>query len=179
MFHVHVYVCVYVSVCIYLWPVDENMGWLRLVGSLELQVSFAEYSLFYRALLQKGPIILRSLLIEATPYLHCLQRQGIMYLQALIYLKYTLSPLSLQMGNHVYIYVWTLIYFQALIYLHLQRYSSISRRSSISNVHYLNCLWRQCPLRDGYDQSAPENYRFLLQNILSFIGLFYKRDQSF
>jgi len=33
----------------------------RLVGSLKLQVSFAEYSLFYRALLR--PIILRSLLI--------------------------------------------------------------------------------------------------------------------
>jgi len=33
------------------------MGWLRLVGSLKLYVSFAEYSLFYRALLQKRPII--------------------------------------------------------------------------------------------------------------------------
>ena len=38
------------------------------VGSLKLQVSFAEYSLFYRALLQKRPIIIRSLLIVATPY---------------------------------------------------------------------------------------------------------------
>ena len=34
----------------------------------EYKVSFAEYSLFYRALLQKRPVILRSLLIEATPY---------------------------------------------------------------------------------------------------------------
>ena len=47
---------------------DLNMGWLRLVGSLKLKVSFAECSLFYRALLQKRPIILRSLLIEATTY---------------------------------------------------------------------------------------------------------------
>jgi len=51
------------------------MGWRRLVGSLKLQVSFAEHSLFYWALLQKRPmilrslpIILRSLLIEATAY---------------------------------------------------------------------------------------------------------------
>jgi len=29
------------------------MGWLRSVGSIKLQVSFAEYRLFYRALLQK------------------------------------------------------------------------------------------------------------------------------
>jgi len=28
------------------------MGWLQIVGSLKLQVSFAEYSLFYRAILQ-------------------------------------------------------------------------------------------------------------------------------
>jgi len=43
------------------------MEWLRLVGPLKLQVSFAEYSLFYRALLQKRPITARSLLIVATP----------------------------------------------------------------------------------------------------------------
>jgi len=44
------------------------MEWLRLVGSLKLQVSFAECRLFYMALLQKRPIILRSLVIVATPY---------------------------------------------------------------------------------------------------------------
>jgi len=47
--------------------IDRAMGWLRLVGSIKLQVSFAEYSLFYRALLQKRPIILSILLTEATP----------------------------------------------------------------------------------------------------------------
>jgi len=43
-----------------------DMVWLRLVGSLKFQVSFAECRLFYRAFLQKRPIILRSLIIEAT-----------------------------------------------------------------------------------------------------------------
>jgi len=47
------------------------MGWLRLVGSIQLQVSFAEYSLFYRALLQKRPVILSILLTVATPYRKC------------------------------------------------------------------------------------------------------------
>jgi len=32
------------------------MGWLRLVGSFKLQVSFAGYCLFYRALLQKRTV---------------------------------------------------------------------------------------------------------------------------
>ena len=33
-----------------------GMGWLRLVGSIKLQVSFVEYRLFHRALLHKRPI---------------------------------------------------------------------------------------------------------------------------
>ena len=41
-----------------------SMRWLPLVGSFKLQVSFAEYRLFYRALLQKRPILLRSLLLH-------------------------------------------------------------------------------------------------------------------
>jgi len=43
-------------------------GWLRSVGSMKLKVSFAEYHLFYRALLQKRLIIWSILLTEATPY---------------------------------------------------------------------------------------------------------------
>ena len=45
----------------------QGMGWLRFAGSFKLQDSFTEYRLFHRALLQKRPIILRSLLIVATP----------------------------------------------------------------------------------------------------------------
>jgi len=44
------------------------MGWLRLVGSLKVYVSLEDIGLFCRALLQKRPILLRSLLIVATPY---------------------------------------------------------------------------------------------------------------
>jgi len=43
----------------------RGMGWLRLVGSMKLKISFAEYSLFYRALLQERPMILSILLAEA------------------------------------------------------------------------------------------------------------------
>ena len=44
------------------------MGWLWLVGSLKLQVSFAKEPYKRDDILQKRPIILRSLLIVATPY---------------------------------------------------------------------------------------------------------------
>jgi len=45
-----------------------HMGWLRLVVSSKLYLSLENIGLFCRALLQKRPIILRSLLIVATPY---------------------------------------------------------------------------------------------------------------
>jgi len=48
--------------------VNKAMGWLRLVGSLKLQVSFAKEPYKRDDILQQRPIILRSLLIVATPY---------------------------------------------------------------------------------------------------------------
>jgi len=50
----------------------STMGWLRLAGSLILQVSFAKEPYKRDDILQKRPIILRSLLIVATPYLSLL-----------------------------------------------------------------------------------------------------------
>jgi len=44
------------------------MGWLKLAGSLKLYVTFAKEPCRKDYILQKRPIILRSLLIEATPY---------------------------------------------------------------------------------------------------------------
>ena len=57
------YVCICACVCVYVvcvcvsHNVDPHMMWLRSVGSIKFQVSFAEYRLFYRALLQKRPKI--------------------------------------------------------------------------------------------------------------------------
>jgi len=45
-----------------------HMGGLRLVGSLKLQVSVAKEPYKRDDILQKRPLILRSLLIVATPY---------------------------------------------------------------------------------------------------------------
>jgi len=44
------------------------MGWLRFIGSLKLQVSFAKEPDKEDYTVQKRPIILRSLLIVATQY---------------------------------------------------------------------------------------------------------------
>jgi len=44
------------------------IGWLALVGSLKLQVSFAKEPYKRDDILQKRPLISRRLLIVATPY---------------------------------------------------------------------------------------------------------------
>ena len=44
-----------------------DMGWLRVVGSLQLQVSFAKEPYKKDDILQKRPTILQNLLSEATP----------------------------------------------------------------------------------------------------------------
>jgi len=49
-------------------PLQYAMGGLWLVGFLKLQVSFAKETYKREYVLQKRPIILRSLLIVATPY---------------------------------------------------------------------------------------------------------------
>jgi len=55
-------------VCAKVCSVLCTMGWLRLVGFLKLLVSFAKEPYKRDDNLQKRPIILRSLLILATPY---------------------------------------------------------------------------------------------------------------
>jgi len=55
------------SICRSLYLSNTDLGWLRFVGSLKSWAFFAEYSIFCRAFLQKRPVILRSLLIVATP----------------------------------------------------------------------------------------------------------------
>ena len=49
-------------------PIAHELLLTDMVWQWKLQVSFAEYSLFYRALLQKRPMILSMQLTEAMPY---------------------------------------------------------------------------------------------------------------
>ena len=62
------YVCVYAYTYIYRY-VYRRLATMTTRGSSCPMFSFAEYSLFYRSLLQKRPIILRILLIVATQML--------------------------------------------------------------------------------------------------------------
>jgi len=78
--HIYLCICIYISIYIYVWKYSViksgdstslyGMGWLRLVGSLIFQVSFAKEPYKRDYILQKRPMVLRSLLIVATPYVY-------------------------------------------------------------------------------------------------------------
>jgi len=70
---VHVHIFMYLLVLLYICSMQKHasMGWLRLVGSLQLYVSFAKEPYKRDYIPQKRPTILWSLLIVATPYRCC------------------------------------------------------------------------------------------------------------
>jgi len=80
------------------------IGWLRLVGSIKLQVSFAEYRLFYWALLSKRPTILSILLIV------------ILSIHPIVCAA--LLRLSEQVGFYISVYICTYMCMYVCIYIY-------------------------------------------------------------
>jgi len=108
--------------------------WLRLVGSFQLYVSVAEYRLFNRALLQKGPIILRSLLTEATPY---------------VYVAYTNAIFVITEGGLRYTYSFEIDLLKRFIWF-LSYLGSTALAQS-------GCIWKEPCKRDACNQKEPCN----------------------
>jgi len=99
------------ALCMYTYV---SMGWLRLVGLIQLQVTFAEYRLVYRALLQKRPINLSILLAKATPYVYvCISR--------ICTWPYLCIYISL------YIYIYMCIYLYVFLYIIYKYHGSRGR----------------------------------------------------
>jgi len=65
---------------------DTDMGWLRLVGFLKSKVSSAKEPYKRDDILQKRPIIIRSLLIVATPCTKKIYKKKHLYYHA--YMRY-------------------------------------------------------------------------------------------
>ena len=98
------------------------MMWLRLIGSLKLQVSFAKQPYERDNILQKRPVILRSLLIVAAPYdvthtgwrtpIRCLitvsrfPQKSSIYLMALLWKETCNLWHLLPLCHPVQLYVW-------------------------------------------------------------------------
>jgi len=87
----------------------------------------AEYSLFYRALLQKRPIILRSLLIVATPYT---------YIHTMKY-----SRTRMQICAHIYTYTRTYTHADVQAHLNTHTDTDTDTYMHICTVH-LNSIFQ-------------------------------------
>jgi len=127
--YIHIQTYIYVSVeknnKVFCWVVGA-MGWLRSVPSIKLQVSLAEYCLFYRALLQKRPIILWILLTKATPYVwtyECLYTHKYIYIQT--YICVSLEKKSgVLMGSRCCIWTYEYLYKYVNTYIYRHIYVS-------------------------------------------------------
>jgi len=116
------------------------MGWLRLVVSLELQVSFAKEPYKRDDILRKRPIILRSLLIVATPYTHSdLRYVGVctndvcmdgsvdvciycayIYICVYMYICIYVLYIYVCMYTCIYIYISVYMYISICVYLYIR-----------------------------------------------------------
>jgi len=133
------------------------MGWLRSVGSSKSQVSFAEYSLSHRALLQKRPNFLRSL---PHTYRPTTDRLTHTYIHIVYHIGKTLDFAGGLTSSRVHTHAHT--------HTHTHRLTDRPTHTYTCRITHIHIV-----------QQAPYNYRSLLQNIISLIGLFCKRDLKF
>ena len=84
--HIHTHIHTHISNIKFFFPTTRTMGWLRWVGSLKLQVSFAKEPYKQDDILQKRPVISRNLLIVATPCIrkYATSRYGVAMISRLL-----------------------------------------------------------------------------------------------
>jgi len=125
--------------------VDTYMGWLRLVGSIKLYVSFAEYSLFYRFLLQLGPLIVSMLLSEATASMSFDLHTSLLIRMHLFWYMYISFDICTSLLIYVrlfwYMYVSFDICTSLLIYVRLFWYMYVSFDVCTSLLIYVRLFW--------------------------------------
>ena len=172
--HIYIHACTYVHIDMYthvymytykqkhfLEDNARDMRWLRVVGSLKVQVSFAKEPQKRDNILQKRPVILRSLLIVATPlhsivcYLHVcmgwLRLVGCLKIQV-SFAKETykrdlysakrhifLSILLLVATPYVYIHTCMYIYVHICMPIHIYRNTFFSKKSL--HMHVCTCIF--------------------------------------
>jgi len=129
--------CVYIYIYVYVYEYIYVYIHMYIVGLIKLQVSFAEYCLIYRALLQKRPIILSMLLTKATSYrytrdqttahcntlqhtaTHCNTHAGVLYIVTTDDM-YVCAQANIHICMYVYVYIYT---HYVYTYTHMQAHT--------------------------------------------------------
>jgi len=104
-----------------------RIRWLRLVGSLKLQVSFAQEPYKRDDILQKRPMILRSLLIVATPYdvytcIYLYPYTGIYDKYLCMHIINNTVYLLHTIHTHIHIHIQVYIWIQVVVYIYVYGY---------------------------------------------------------
>jgi len=129
-----------------------ELGWLQLVGSLKWQVFFAKEPYKRDDILQRRPIILRSLLIVATPYQDICRPEFHVYITHMYVYMYIYVYVYVYVCIHIYICTcaYTYIYIYICIYhFHLNIYAYIHTcrckyvTCRIQTLHYCPILSRK------------------------------------
>jgi len=113
---------------------SQTMGWLWLVGSLKLYVSFAKEPYKREDILQKKPMILRSLLIVATPYVQL----NIMGVSTHI----ANDVVAIMMcDTNMYIYIWVYVYMYTYIYIYIYIYVYVRQQYTYIYIYMYMCIY--------------------------------------
>ena len=109
------------------------MGWLRLIGSLKLQVSSAKEPYKRDYVLQKRPIISRSLLLVATPQLHFLTpiSSGVVQMCVCTYVWCVCA----------HIYMCTIVNIHVFTYMYMCNRFPVERCRSVRVHMYCVCVY--------------------------------------
>ena len=118
------------------------MGWLQLVGSIKLQVSFANETYKRDDILQKRPVILSILLTVATAYTHgctCSACCNAVSTCAHLARTHPIHSIRVQWVTHAeYEYTYEYIYTYTYTHIHMYMYIHILTYISLSLIHMHN-----------------------------------------
>jgi len=161
-------VCVCWFDMIFVYTQQRNIGWLRLVGSLKLQVSFAKKPYKRDYILQKRLVILRSLLIVATPYV-CITRPTYVCecVWVCVLIRYYLSVQSTT--QYLYVtrlaYVCECVWVCALIRYYLFVHSPTQYVHVTWLTYVCGCVWVCALIRYDLFVQLPPQYIYVIRLI--------------
>ena len=180
--YTHIFMSLYIWMCIYTYIfiithiswykyvcIYHYMGWLRLVGSLRLRVSFAKEPYSTDDILRKKPIILSILLIVATPYISncvythifislyiyvCMYHDTYMNVYIHIYL-YQYAHICVYMCVYVYICVYMCIYVCICVYISLYGVATMGWLRLVGSLRLMVSFAKEPDTRDDILQKSP------------------------
>ena len=124
------------------------MGWLRLVGSLKLQVSFAKEPCKRDYILQKRPMILRSVLMVATPYeIACMPSVWTRFQSGLcVHMHRVPKKLGFRNSGIRIVYVYVCIFVHIFVYVYLCAYMHTQQKHRHRHTHANTYMHTQKPV---------------------------------